>query len=172
MQSPIKIVTTDKEAIADWAFVDRQSALLTIDQIFAQSAYQLDTTSVYGGDPVLQVPQTFQSYKNAILSLKATGQMILSVGGQLRQITTDIAIFGYTTPTLVPIKIDGAPLQYGFYRDSDSVVLSSTPSQIDLTSVPTIFSVWSSYNNVSFPADVGAVHRFQILIQAQLLASK
>lgn len=171
MQSPVKIVSNASEAIADWGFVDRQSGLLTIAQIFAQSEYQLGTTSVYGGDPVLSVPQMFQNYKQARLTLKATGQMILSVGGQLRQITTDIAIYGYTTGALSPITIDGAPLQYGFHRDIDTVVLPKPPSTIDLTNVPAIFSVWSSYNNVSFPADVGAVHRFQILLQAQLRAT-
>lgn len=170
MQSPVKIVSNASEAVADWRFVDRQSALLTIQQIFAQSEYQLGQTSVYGGDPVLSVPQMFQSYKQARLTLKATGQMILSVGGLLRQITTDIAIFGYTTGALTPIVIDGSPLQYGFHRDIDTVVFPKSPSIIDLTNIPSIFSVWSSYNNVSFPADPGVVHRFQILVQAQLKA--
>ena len=171
MQSPIKFIRNNEEAIADWGFVDRKSSLLTIEQIFAQSSYVLDQASVYGGDPILSVPQALQSYNKASLTLKVTGQMILSVAGALRQITTDIAIFGYTVGTLSPIKIDGAPLQYGFHRDIDTVVLPAIPSTIDLTSIPIIFSVWASYNNVSFPADAGAVHSFQVLIQAQLKAT-
>lgn len=161
MQTASYIVGLNDASVAYFAPVERQTALLTLLEIMGGGIRTLNTVgSLIGGDPILQIPSAYQSFKRLELSIQLQASVRLSInGGNLYYFPAKVNAYNYFSGTVDTIKLNGQPLLIPLQLNDNRVAVASNSSEIDLSNCPISVNGLPELTTTYGAVDPGAAHR-------------
>lgn len=170
MQSPLSRQKTNNAIVYTFPVFALETALLDYGQLTAVSFFILNTVSL--GDAKLSVPSDAFSDGLSSIMFKAVPQVLLDVGGIVRQLGVGITSLG-AIPGIAGrgIFIDGALTNYTLVGESGVLQLPDKPSIVDLSNMYGVLNMPASFNNASWPITAGIVHKWKVWVEIKIVVT-
>lgn len=176
MQSPSSVVQGLGSTKLFYQCIQRQTALLNINQIITATDNSLGAAGPLGGDPVISIPGAYSRFKNCIINIFASAviQFQYPAGvGFVAYKANIVRIGSYGANTIL---IDGVPQVLNFTQPTYSYGINKTPSTIDFSNMNCAVSVIEStsgynYNGTTYTILPGSVHKVLMTFDIMLALS-
>lgn len=176
MQAPSSVVQGLSSTKLYYQCIQRQTALLDINQIITAIDNVLDTPGPLGGDPVISIPGAYSRFKNCTISIFASAviQFQYPAGvGFVAYKGNIVRIGSYGTNTIL---IDGIPQVLNFTQPTYTYAINKIPSTIDFSKMNCAVSVIEStsgynYNGTTYTILPGSVHKVLLTFDIMLTLS-
>lgn len=173
MQSPVSQIVNGEIFEFKYSSFILQTQLESVVVIFSNSIRTLPT--IFEGDPILSVPQFGGADEPCVIDIQLQPSILYKAtfGVTPLNLKANMLSFGKVTQVNpLGIRINGQVVNMSFLGERDSVTLSARPSVIDFTDAFAYFAADSSFSTTSFPADIGNVNRFQVVVGVTIRSKK